>query len=277
MLPITRDVGVPLIVYFHGYDVFHKETLRLCGEHYPALFREAAMLVCVSSQMLARLEGLGAPRHKLVHLPAFVNLALFPYMDHSQCAPKFLAVGRFAETKSPHLTILAFRRVTEAVPGATLVMVGKGGGGELFEACVILVKALGLGDCVEFKGVLSHDEVALEMRQARVFVQHSVTTPENGDMEGKPVAVMEAMASGLPVVATRHSGITEVIEDGVTGLLVDEFDVVAMADAMIRLAQDDDLVRRIGRAASTAIHEHPLISRHVQILEGIIDDCIAAS
>ena len=156
-------------------------------------------------------------------------------------------------------------------------MVGKGGGGELFEACVILVRALGLSDRVECKGVLSHEEVALEMRQARVFVQHSVTTPENGDMEGKPVAVMEAMASGLPVVTTRHSGLTELIEDDVTGVLVDEFDVAAMADAMIRLAQDDDLVRRIGRAASTAIHEDPLISRHVEILEGIIDDCIAAS
>ena len=156
-------------------------------------------------------------------------------------------------------------------------MVGKGGGGELFEACRILVKALGLDDRVEFKGVLSHAGVATEMRQARVFVQHSVTTPEQGDREGKPVAVMEAMASGLAVVTTRHSGITELIEDGVTGLLVDEFDVAAMADAMIRLAQDDDLVRQLGRAASTAIHGHPLISRHVEILEGIIDDCIAAS
>ena len=117
MLPITRDVGVPLIVCFHGYDVFHKETLRLCAEHYPALFREAAMLVGVSAQMLTRLEALGAPRHKLVHLPAFVNLSLFPYTDHSQSAARFLTVGRFAETKSPHLTILAFHRVTQSTAG----------------------------------------------------------------------------------------------------------------------------------------------------------------
>jgi glycosyltransferase involved in cell wall biosynthesis len=117
--------------------------------------------------------------------------------------------------------------------------------------------------------------VAIEMRRARVFVQHSVTTPENGDMEGKPIAVMEAMASGLPVVATRHSGIPELIEDEVTGLLVAEYDIEAMADAMIRLAKDDDLVSRMGRSASKAIHDHPLISHHIEALEKIIDTSIA--
>jgi colanic acid/amylovoran biosynthesis glycosyltransferase len=154
-------------------------------------------------------------------------------------------------------------------------MIGKGGGGELFEACLILTRALGLEDRVEFKGIMSHEEVAAEMRRARIFVQHSVTTPEQGDREGKPVAIMEAMASGLPVVSTRHSGISELIEDRVTGLLVAEYDIAAMADAMIGLAQNDDLVQQIGERASAFIHNHPLISRHVEIMESIIDRAIA--
>jgi glycosyltransferase involved in cell wall biosynthesis len=275
MLPIARDIGVPLIVCFHGYDVFHKQTVRQCAPRYQALFREAARIVGVSEVMLDRLEQLGAPREKLFHLPAFIDLEMFPYSDRSRMPPRFLAVGRFAETKSPHLTILAFQQVVRRIPQATLVMVGKGGGGELFEACVILVKALGLGDRVEFKGVLSHEEVAAQMRNARLFVQHSVTTPENGDMEGKPVAIMEAMASGLPVIATHHSGIRELIENDVTGILVPEYDVEKMAEAMIRLAEDDDLVRRLGRSASDAIHNHPLIARHVEILDGLIAETIA--
>ena len=156
-------------------------------------------------------------------------------------------------------------------------MVGKGGGGELFEACVILARALGLEDRIEFKGVLSHEEVAMEMRRARVFIQHSVITPENGDMEGKPVAVMEAMASGLPVVATCHSGIRELIEHNVTGLLVSEYDVEATAAAMIRLAQNDDLARSLGKNASAMIHQHSLISRHVEIMDEIIGASIASA
>ncbi len=277
MLPIARDLGIPLVVCFHGYDVFHKETLRQCAPLYPALFREAARIVGVSEIMLDHLEQLGAPREKLVHLPAFVNLQQFSYSDRGGMPPRFLAVGRFAETKSPHLTILAFQRVAQKIPQATLTLIGKGGGGELFEACVILVKALGLEDRVQFKGAVSHEDVAMEMRRSRVFVQHSLTTPENGDMEGKPVAVMEAMASGLPVVSTRHSGILELIEHNVTGLLVPEYDVEAMAEAMVRLVEDDDLVRSLGQKASAAIHGHPLISHHVEILGQIIDSSIATT
>ena len=277
MLPIARDLGLPLIVYFHAYDVFHRQSLQRCAAKYQAMFAEAACIIGVSERVLASLQALGAPREKLVHLPAFVDLDLFRIADHGAVPARFLAVGRFAETKSPHLTILAFHRVVRVIPDASLTLVGKGGGGELFESCLILVRSLGLEHCVHFKGILSHQDVALEMQRASVFVQHSVTTPENGDMEGKPVAVMEAMASGLPVVATRHSGIEELIEHEVTGLLVPEYDIDAMAEAMIRLAQDGDLATRIGRAAGQAIHSHPLISRHVAILEEIIEARIAGN
>src|SRR6185295_12187693 len=212
----------------------------------------------------------------LVHLPAFVNLKLFPYRDRSTFPPRFVAVGRFAETKSPHLTILAFKKVADAVPDATLVVIGKGGGGELFEACLILTRGLGLEDRITFKGVLSHAEVAEEMAKARVFVQHSITAPETGDREGKPVAIMEAMASGLAVVATRHSGIVELITEEVDGLLVDEYDIDAMAEAMIRLAEDDSFVSALGKRASDRISNDPLIRDHVSILEGIIQECISS-
>ncbi len=275
--PIARDLGIPLIVWFHGYDVFHRETLREYAAEYGALFLEADRIIAVSELMMARLGELGAPEDKLVHLPAFVDLDRFQLQDRRAIGPRFLAVGRFAESKGPHLTLLAFERVVRVVPEARLTMVGKGGGGELFEACVILTRALGLEGQVEFKGVLGHDEVAEEMRRARVFVQHSVTTPEHGDMEGKPVAVMEAMAAGLPVVSTRHSGIAELIEDGVTGLLVEELDVEAMAEAMIRLATDDEAVARIGRSASARIHDDPLIGRHIAVLEDIISTSLARS
>jgi len=130
MVPITKDLGIPLVVCFHGYDAFNKETLRRCGPQYAALFREATRIIGVSETMLDRLHELGAPRDKLVHLPAFVDLELFSYTDQSIAAPRFLAVGRFAETKSPHLTLLAFQQVARVIPQATLTMIGKGGGGE---------------------------------------------------------------------------------------------------------------------------------------------------
>jgi colanic acid/amylovoran biosynthesis glycosyltransferase len=268
-------LGLPLIVYFHGYDAFHKGILERCAPQYAALFREAAKIIVVSERMLRRLRELGAPAGKLLHLPAFMDLDLFRYSTGNRVPYRFLAVGRFAETKSPHLTILAFEKVVRVIPEATLIMIGRDGGGELFEACLILIRALGLEGRVQLRGILPHRAVAEEMRLAHVFVQHSVTTPENGDMEGKPVAVMEAMASGLAVVATRHSGIDELIQHGVTGLLVPEYNVEAMAEAMLRVARDDSMALRLGRAASEAIHTHPLISRHIQILQETIHECLS--
>jgi glycosyltransferase involved in cell wall biosynthesis len=86
------------------------------------------------------------------------------------------------------------------------------------------------------------------MQSAAVFVQHSVVAPDN-DHEGTPVAILEAGASGLPVVATRHAGIPDVVKEGETGYLVDEGDTDAMARYMIQLAKNPDLARRLGAAA----------------------------
>jgi glycosyltransferase involved in cell wall biosynthesis len=274
MMPVTTDLGIPLVVYFHGYDIFRKDTVEALLPQYRELFQKAAKILCVSAMMQDRLVQLGAPREKVFHLPAFVNLGQFPYSDHAGLPPNFLAVGRFAETKSPHLTILAFEKVVHRIPDARLTFIGQGGGGELFEACIILVKALKLENHVVFKGVQGHEAVAHEMAVNRIFVQHSLTTPIQGEMEGKPVAIMEAMAAGMPIVTTRHSGIAELIEHEVTGLLVSEYDINAMADGMIRLALDDELAGRLGWAAADWIRHEPLIAQNLEYLEDVLMQCI---
>jgi glycosyltransferase involved in cell wall biosynthesis len=86
------------------------------------------------------------------------------------------------------------------------------------------------------------------MRDADMFLQHSITDPATGDEEGLPVAVLEAMANALPVVATRHAGIPEAVLEGATGYLVDEGDTASMADRIVALARDADRRRNMGRA-----------------------------
>ncbi len=274
VLPVVRGIGLPLVVMFYGYDAFHGETLRDFRERYHDLFDYASALIGVSQDICRQLERLGAPSNKIQYLPCAVNLSLFQMTEHHHQPPNFLAIGRFAETKSPHLTILAFAQVAEQIPKAQLVMVGKDGGGELFDACHILVRALRLEDRITFKGILSPTEVYEEMKKARVFVQHSLTTPLQGDREGTPVAIMEALASGLAVVSTRHAGIAELITHEENGLLVEEYDLNAMAAAMLRLAQDDEAVARLGRQAAQSIRQNPLIAGHHQHLAEILQECI---
>lgn len=234
VLDACRQVGVPLIVHFHGYDAYNEDQLVISRPSYQKLFHEAAALIAVSRDMVQRLQSLGAPADKIHHVPYFVDPAAFPMQYPAAASPVLLCVGRFVEKKAPHLTLLAFARVLRQVPDARLEMAGDG---PLFGACKWLARSLGIEHAVTFHGSKSHAWVANAMGRVRAFVQHSVRAV-NGDSEGTPVAVLEAQCSGVPVIATRHTGIMDVVLEGETGLLCDEGDVGSMANAMIALLED---------------------------------------
>jgi glycosyltransferase involved in cell wall biosynthesis len=266
--------NIPLVVIFHGYDAWHKDVLNDYKSRYEDMFLYSSCIIGVSMEICKQLEKLGCPKEKIFYLPCSINFKLFKYKSHSNNSLRILSVGRFSETKSPHLTILAFNEVIKEIPEAKLVMIGKDGGGELFEACHILVKALKIEDRVEFKGILSPTEVKNEMDKARVFVQHSVTTPINEDKEGTPISVIEAMVCGLPVVATNHAGIAELIISGENGYLVDEFDYLSMAKQIVFCLKNPELMNDIGKSASLSISNNKLISENNSILNQLLNEIV---
>jgi colanic acid/amylovoran biosynthesis glycosyltransferase len=267
---MCKEADVPLIVVFYGYDAHHVAFSPKNDTRYQGLFQYASKIICVSKDIQQTLDNYGAPSEKLVYLPCAFDMDRYIYTDHSKNKPVFLSVGRFAETKSPHLTILAFNEVLKEIPNARLRMIGKDGGGDLFETCHILVKALKIEDKVDFLGILSPEQVYEEMKNARVFVQHSVTTPINEDKEGTPVSVMEAMACGLPVVATRHAGMAELIVSGENGILVEEYDYRTMAEAMVKVCLSDEMVYEYGKNASKAMRTNERIVENKKNLNSII-------
>ncbi|MEI8307581.1 MAG: glycosyltransferase [Chloroflexales bacterium] len=244
--------NVPLAVHFHGADAYERDILATYGPHYPALFARAAAIIAVSREMESRLLALGTPRDRLHYLPYGADVNLFQGANPAAAPPHFLAVGRFVDKKAPQLTLLAFQQVHAAMPEAHLTMVGDGA---LRESCLRLAKAMGLADVVSFPGPLPHAEVAALMARSRAFVQHSLVAL-SGDSEGTPVAIIEAGAAGLPVVATRHAGIIDVVVEGATGLLVDQGDAAGMAEAMLTLARDPALAGRMGAAAADRARVH---------------------
>jgi glycosyltransferase involved in cell wall biosynthesis len=147
------------------------------------------------------------------------------------------------------------------------------GDGPLWESTRSLAGALGVADAVDFPGVVSQDQVAAFMKRSRAFVQHSVITREN-DHEGTPLSVLEAMASGLPVISTRHAGIPDVVEHGMNGLLCDEGDTTAMAAYLVQLATDPALAGRMGTSGrQRALENHrseTSLARLASILEGAV-------
>jgi glycosyltransferase involved in cell wall biosynthesis len=269
----TRRVDIPLIVHFHGYDASVREILDRYADRYRGMFHEAAAIIVVSQAMRARLLELGAPEKK-VHVNCYgVDRQMFRPTDPAENPPVFLAVGRFVDKKAPYLTLLAFAEMLRHWPEARLRMIGDG---PLLGVCRSMVVGMRLEKSVDLLGPQPHEVVASEMQRARAFVQHSIVA-EDGDSEGTPVAVLEAGASGLPVVATRHAGIPDVVINEETGLLVEEHDVAGMARAMLRLACDPEEARRLGSAARHRVATHFHMEDSIHRLWQIICSCTDAA
>jgi glycosyltransferase involved in cell wall biosynthesis len=267
VMDACRLARIPLVAHFHGVDASEHALLKEHALTYPMLFRQAAAVIAVSRAMERALLRLGCPAEKLHHNIYGADCQAFGAAQPGMAAPVFVAVGRFVEKKAPNLTLAAFARVYQRCPAARLRMTGDG---PLYAACQEQAAALGIADAVTFLGKQPHSVVQEEMRRGRAFVQHSVEAT-NGDCEGTPVAIIEAGASGLPVVSTYHAGIPEVVLDGQTGYLVEERDVDAMADRMLRLAQDPILAEKMGQAGHQRIRTAFSMERSITGLWSIIE------
>ncbi|WP_114993669.1 glycosyltransferase [Synechococcus sp. UW179A] len=256
--------GVPLVVHFRGSDASAQGRLGLLRERYRRLLDIAAGVIVKSRPMADTLLTLGARSDRLLISPSGANSDLFHGSEPAQTPPRLLAVGRFVAKKGPLQTIRSFAQMCQSLgpvtPQPALWMVGDG---PLLKQARILVRDLELQEHVRLLGECPQAQVADLMRQVRGFVQHSMVAPD-GDSEGNPVAVMEAQLSGLPVVATRHAGIPEVVMDGQSGLLVEEGDETAMAQAMARLVQDPALAARLGDCGRQRVQERFTIEHHLQ-------------
>ena len=260
VLPSVRAAQKPLVVYFRGNDPARDPELAKIP--YSELFQYATAIFAVSRDLERQLLQLGAPPSKLFYNPSGVDVSIFRGGDPARTPPVFLCVGRFVDKKGPHLTLLAFKHVVDVLPDARLLMIGEG---KLWESCKILAKALKVTGSVEFLGYQSHDQVAEIMGRVRAVVQHSVQT-SYGAVEGTPCAIMEAGASGLPVVATKHAGIADVVIHGETGFLVEEGDIEGMARYMIRLASDPELAGRMGQASQKRIRSEFSLEKRINLL-----------
>ncbi len=270
VLDACKIARVPLVAHFHGFDAYREDVVAAHTAAYKELFAYSSAIVAVSGDMNRRLVSLGAPAHKIHCNPCGAELPDTAVARPSSSPPHFVAVGRLVEKKAPFLTILAFRTVARRFPDAHLRIIGPG---RLMPVCLQVARACGIADRVTLSGAISHGEVLEAMSSARCFVQHSVRAPD-GDCEGTPVAVLEAMGMGLPVIATRHGGIADVIDDGSTGLLVDEYDIERMAEAMLRMVEDPQAAARIGHQAREAVLANwtteASVSRLSEIVERVI-------
>jgi glycosyltransferase involved in cell wall biosynthesis len=224
-----------------------------------------ADVVTATSRMLAEATATFCPPGTKVHvIPFGVDTNAFVPSPSTHRDRSSITVGT-VKTLRPRYgireLILAFRRIADAFPTARLIVVG---GGEQQAELQTLIANLNLGDRITLTGQVSHKDVPEYLRGFDIFVVPSLT-----DRESFGVAVVEASASGLPVIASRVGGLPEVVLDGKTGLLVPPGDIDALADAVSRLLADSALRARMGQAGRQFALEHYRWEDNAKLMEEI--------
>ena len=243
---VVRRAGLRHVVRGHGFDVSSCLDDAIWRKRYLEMTDVDAFVVPTPFQV-QRLRSIGIHKTPAYAIPCGIDIPLrvsdkFKTNDFVE----FFFVGRLVPKKAPLLLVEAFLMAAEKTPNIHLAM---GGDGPLASNLRDFLKGHSLRNRVCLLGRLDHFDVLKRMADSDVYIQHSITDPETGDQEGAPVAIMEAMANGLPIVSTRHSGIPFLVEDGLTGLLSEESDVQAMARNILKLAANLELRVEMGRAA----------------------------
>ncbi len=258
-LRLKRNTRLPLITSFHGEDITARpEQDPHYRELLTELFSEGELFVVADHHMKGLAMRWGCPESKLRLIPSGVDLEQFSYQPriYGKTGPlSILSVGRLVEKKGMDTLIEAVRLVNQAGIGAKLTIIGEG---ELKEGLEAQIQRAGLTDHVRLVGLVSRQQLLEALRSADLFVLAS-RTASSGDQEGQPLALVEAMAVGIPVLSTFHAGIPELIRDRISGCLVPPSDAEALARRMIEYARDPELWQPyVGAARSIVEHNHDL-------------------
>lgn len=237
-----RELGVldgKIVTVFHGFDISIKEILSRYKKQYANLFAEGDMFFPISHLWKDKMISLGCESSKIEVIRMGIHVDEFLYKERNIGKTlNIVSVCRLIEKKGIEYSIRACSILKENNIPFKYTIVGYG---PLEPSLRSLIDQLGLKDVVTITGFQSQSNVKAILDKSNVFVLPSITS-ENGDMEGIPVALMEAMANGLPVVSTYHSGIPELIENNISGYLCDEKNIKQISDKLIFIFNNPESV-----------------------------------
>jgi colanic acid/amylovoran biosynthesis glycosyltransferase len=245
--------AAPLVVTFHGYDFSAVPRAEGTGV-YESLFGVADAVTVNSDYTRQQVIALGCAPDRIHKLHVGVDVGQFPYQDRARgpAEPvRLLTVARLVEKKGIEYALQAVARLRQ---GHSNLQYGIVGDGPLLPALRELAAQLGLQQVTVFHGAKDSRFVQQRIAEADLFLLPSVTAAD-GDQEGTPVSLMEAQAAGLPVLATIHSGIPEVVLDGASGFLLPERDVAGLADRLCYLIEHPEVRRKMGVRGRQHIEE----------------------
>lgn len=271
-----RNSGIltgKLITSFYGYDISGYPK-KFGDKVYSPLFQSGDAFWVISEQMQKQVLNLGADSEKVDIHRLGINCNRFSFKSrplHNSNRAKLISIARLVEKKGIEYSIRAFAKTAQENQFIKYNIIGDG---ILRENLEKLIQELNLKDRVEILGWKNQSEVTQLLSESDILLAPSVTA-KDGDEEGTPVVIMEAMAMGLPVISTWHSGIPEMIKDGVSGFLVPERNVEELAKKINYLIQHPEIWEKMGRAGRKQIEQHHdinelnnnLVKKYEQLLQ----------
>jgi len=271
---LKHRYGIPLLTIFYGVDFSVKSKETYWKKAFKKLFNEGDLFIVLSEDMKNDLTNIGCPSAKIkVHrLGIDINKFKFTVRKPQKSGEPIIiySCARFTEKKGLEYLIKAFAKVRNKHKDTVLKIVGDG---PLRKKLHKLTDELNLKDCVYFLGYLPYQELPRMLYNSHIFVLPSVTA-SNGDKDEISMVIVEALATGLPVVTSYHAGINEVIKDGVHGFLAHERNVDEIAEKLNILIENQSLWKDIGLAGRTLVENEFDIEKQIPKLEYIYSQLI---
>lgn len=274
LLPFLRNWDGPSLVSFHGMDIMLRDADPQYNRSLTELLQTLPMVLARSESLAARLVELGCSREKIRINRTGIPLGDFPFTQRTTPSDgkwHLVQACRLIEKKGLDVTLQAFAAFQQRFPNAHLTIAGDG---RLLAELQAQAMQLGIDKVVTFSGFQSQENLAALYQTAHIFIHPSQTTAKL-DQEGVPNAMLEAMATGLPVVATLHGGIPEAVIDGQDGFLTPERNVEALTSSLFRLSESPDTYSRLSAAAAESVREKFEQSRAIAALEGHYEELLA--
>lgn len=252
-----RELGViqgKIITTFHGYDI--SQYIQVHGDKiYEQLFAKGDIFSTISRDIKCKLINLGCDEKKIIIHRVGIDCSKFAFTPRQPAKDgtfKILTIARLVEKKGVEYGI---RAVANLIKSGINIQYNIVGNGPLIKELQQLIQKINVSNNVKILGWKEQKEVIQLLDSNHIFLAPSITS-QKGDQEGIPTVIMEAMAMGLPVVSTYHSGIPELIEDGVSGFLVPERDVDNLTEKLGYLVAHPDLWSNMGQAGRAFIEEN---------------------
>jgi colanic acid/amylovoran biosynthesis glycosyltransferase len=267
LLPLLKTIRHPVVVSFHGADAGAELESPAHNALMREVFQHATLILARSESLLDRLRNAGCPEEKLrlqrTSIPLYRIDPKGRKTPPADGAWRLFQACRLVEKKGLPVALDAFKNILAKHPNARFEIAGTGPlETQLKDQCA----KLGITGQVDFLGFLGQEEILQKAYDSHLFL-HPSQMGSDKNQEGVPNAMLEAMATGLPAIATRHGGIPEAIIHRESGMLSDERDVAGLTENALELMSDPDLYQKVSQGAREAIIKHFELRKQIRQLE----------